>query len=361
MSHARYYTLREYMDYRQVGREPELAWRDTTPDEFDAWRDRLAERLEKAFGPMPEPVDLRPETLLTKSLDGIRAEKIVFDSSDGMSVPAWLLIPDDGQPAKPRPTVLLIPGHTGDIIEGQPGKIIDRTSGKAWYVGLDPDGNPKDTGDQNDIGQALARAGFVVLCPDLLAFGERSSDPFWARNQWLHVCDLHADALALFAEFSLPAVHLFDLRRCVEYLETRPEADLDRLAVAGHSLGGMYATYLSVLDRRFKATVANCSYPSFEARARGAKLGICGAQAVRCEPLFADSSDLLSAIAPHPLLMLFGDQDPGMTVQQAEAVSEKVCGAYASVGAADRCTAHIFQAGHAIDTPTIVPWLQHCL
>jgi dienelactone hydrolase len=165
----------------------------------------------------------------------------------------------------------------------------------------------------------------------------------------------------LIAEFSLPAVHLFDMRRCVEYLETRPEANLDRLAVAGHSLGGMYATYLSVLDRRFKVTVANCSYPSFEARARGMKLGICGAQAVPCEPLFADSNDLLCAIAPHPLLMTFGDQDPGMTVGQAEDVVEKVCGAYESLGAGEQCTANIFRGGHAVDTPTIVPWLQRWL
>jgi len=363
MSHPRYYTLKDFLCYRMSGRRPELAFKPGRKDDFETWRCALVERIVKCFGTMPQPVDLCPETLLVKELEGIRAEKIVFDSSEGMSVPAWLLLPEGCSADAPRPVVLLIPGHTGhtgpETEAG--GRTVNRTHGKAQYVGLDPDGNPADTGVNNDVGQALARAGFVVLCPDLLAFGERASDSHWARNRWMHVCDIHADGLVWLSDSSLPAIHLFDLRRCLEYLQTRAEADLQRLGVAGHSLGGKYAMYLSILDRRIKATVASCAYPSFEAQALGPKFAICAAQVLPGEPMFADGSDLLCAIAPTPLLMLFGDQDPGMSVEQANAVGQKVCGAYQSLGLADRCKAHVFQGGHDVDTPTIVQWLEQWL
>ena len=360
MGQPRYYTLQDYVSYRTDNQKPECAFEPGNPEEFKTWRSAVVKRLTDAFGPMPRPVDLRPETLMVKELDGIRAERIVFDSSEGMSVPAWLLLPEECSQDTPRPTVLLIPGHTGDIIETG-GRIVDRTSGKARYVGLDPDGKPQDTGVNNDIGQALARAGFVVICPDLLAFGERSSDTHWARNRWTHVCDLHADALVLLTDVSLPAIHLFDLRRCVDYLRTRPEADMQRLGVMGHSLGGMFATYLSLMDDHFKAAAVSCSYPSFEAKAKGAVLAICGAQVIPGEALFAEGTDLLCGIAPIPLLMLFGDQDPGMTAEQAEAAGRKVCGAYGSLGVGEKCKAHIFEGGHGVDTPTAIQWLEQWL
>ena len=360
MSRTRIYTLQDYLDYHLAGREPEFSYKPGQPEKYDSWREGLTRRLAETFGKLPAPVDLCPETLMARDLDDIRAEKIVFDSSAGLSVPAWLLIPPGCSADSARPTILLIPGHTGVNSPG-PGRIVDRTSGKAHYVGLDPDGNPFDTGVHNDIGQTLARAGFVVLCPDLLAFGERSSDTGWARNHWMHVCDIHADALVWLTDSSLPAIHLCDLQRCLDYLQTRPEADLERLAVVGHSLGATFATYLSVLDSRFKATVASCSYATTEARTRNRKLALCSAQVLPGEAKIVEGTDLLCALVPRPLLMCFGDQDPGMTATQARATGEKVRHAYNELGFGDRCTAHVFAGGHIVDTPTIVQWLKEWL
>ena len=136
---------------------------------------------------------------------------------------------------------------------------------------------------------------------------------------------------------------------------------MDRLGVVGHSLGAKFTMYLSILDSGIKAAVASCAYASFEAQALGPKFAICGAQALPGEPMFADGSDLLCAIAPTPLLTLYGDSDPGMTAAQAETVAAKVCGAYESLGIGDRCKAHIFEGGHDVDTPVVIEWMRNWL
>jgi len=46
-----------------------------------------------------------------------------------------------------------------------------------------------------------------------------------------------------------------EARRSVDYLETRPEIDVDRLAFFGHSWGGRLSVIALAADRRFKAAV----------------------------------------------------------------------------------------------------------
>src|ERR1700683_570219 len=61
---------------------------------FESWRDRFETRLRHALGPWPEEVPLDPEVTEEEDCDGYRRQRIVFDTEDTMSVPAYLLIPD---------------------------------------------------------------------------------------------------------------------------------------------------------------------------------------------------------------------------------------------------------------------------
>ena len=75
--------------------------------------------------------------------DGYRRRRIVFDTEDTMSVPAYLLVPD-GRPA-PGSAVLAVHGHG---------------PGKSRMCGLEPEGAPG-----SDYAAELARRGHVVLAP----------------------------------------------------------------------------------------------------------------------------------------------------------------------------------------------------
>ena len=74
-----------------------------------AWRRRRRRCFLELLGPVPDRVPLAPETLETVHCDGYERRKVVFDSEDTMSVPAYLLVPDDR--TEPGPAVLAIHGH----------------------------------------------------------------------------------------------------------------------------------------------------------------------------------------------------------------------------------------------------------
>jgi eukaryotic-like serine/threonine-protein kinase len=86
----------------------------------------------------------------------------------------------------------------------------------------------------------LLRSGRAVLVPAYKGTMERSPMPGpEGDNQW--------------REMNLAWAK--DLRRSVDYLDTRPDIDLDKLAFGGVSLGAAIAPFLVALEPRFKTAV----------------------------------------------------------------------------------------------------------
>src|SRR5690348_8215539 len=79
------------------------------PAALPAWRERCRGRLTRLLGPAPKPVPLDPEVRDVVDCGPYRRESIVFDSEAAMSVPAFLLVPNDR--AHPGPAVLAVHGH----------------------------------------------------------------------------------------------------------------------------------------------------------------------------------------------------------------------------------------------------------
>ena len=80
-----------------------------TPPAFDPWRQRFAARLHETLAPWPEPVPPDLEITDDEAGAGFRRQRVVFDSEDTMSVPAYLLVPDDRR--DPGSAVLAVHGH----------------------------------------------------------------------------------------------------------------------------------------------------------------------------------------------------------------------------------------------------------
>src|ERR1700729_2682941 len=81
------------------------------PAAFGAWLERRRRVLVELLGPEPEAVPLDLETLESTQCDGYRRDKVVFDSEDTMSVPAYLLVPDSRAGGAPGAAVLACHGH----------------------------------------------------------------------------------------------------------------------------------------------------------------------------------------------------------------------------------------------------------
>jgi hypothetical protein len=126
---------------------------ESDPGAIPAWLERRRTRLAELLGPEPAPVALNLETLESEACDGYRRDRVVFDTEDTMSVPAYLLVPDSRQDQPPGPAVVACHGHG---------------PGKTQVVGLAHTDMPNA-----DYGLQLVRRGYVVLAPDLRCFGER--------------------------------------------------------------------------------------------------------------------------------------------------------------------------------------------
>ncbi|MBL7222986.1 MAG: hypothetical protein ISS72_03960 [Candidatus Brocadiae bacterium] len=167
--------------------------------------------------------------------DGYRIKNLVFESRPRLWVTANLYVP--AEPTDSMPGLLICHSHH----------------------------TPKEHGELQDMGMTWARAGCLVLVPDMLGHGERRQHPFVTaadyrepyrvgRQDYYFRYDvgmqLHLAGETLMGWF----VH--DLRCCVSVLLARPGVDPKRIillgAVAG---GGDPAAVAAALDERVAGAV----------------------------------------------------------------------------------------------------------
>ena len=101
---------------------------------------------------------------------------------------------------------------------------------------------------------------------------------------------------------------IFDAKRAIDYLVTRPDVDPDRIGVTGCSGGGAIATYVGVFDPRIKAAAPGCFINSFRTLFTGPT-----ADSEMSLPFFLasglDMADFFELPAPLPWLMLATAED----------------------------------------------------
>lgn len=159
-------------------------------------------------------------------------EKIVFTGGRGDRVPGYLGIPKAGSP--PYPCVLTIHGGSNRKL--------------AWWE----DDNPIYGGL---FTRELLSAGFAVLALDSQYHGERIKNSDYELWGALRARGEHNKVNALWVETTV------DYRRALDYLETRPEIDMDRIGVTGYSMGACVIFPLKAVEPRIKAAVACSSIP----------------------------------------------------------------------------------------------------
>src|SRR5262249_55183927 len=147
---------------------------------------------------------------------------VVFDSAPGVSVLAYVLLPDKAR--KPSPTVICIPGH---------GRGVDD------IVGIDEQGKDRTdkAGYQHDFAIQIAEAALAAVATEPMGFGCRR-DPLNARQSLSRkACEPVAGG-ALMVSQTMIAWRVWDVMRTIDYIATRPELDAARVGCVGISGGG---------------------------------------------------------------------------------------------------------------------------
>lgn len=330
MNKQRNFSPRAYWDAIAAEHTPELSFGQGGQEDFEAWHERAYPKLGELLGRFPEPVPPDPEVEYSLELDGLIRERVVFDTEAHMSIPCILLRPKEMQPDGENPAVLCVHGHG-------PGK--------------DPVAGVRDTPENAafldwhnfDFGVQMAKAGFLALCPELRGFGERldQPSPYPGRDP----CNVDYLKGTLLGYYPL-TLNLWDLARCIDYLETRPEVDPGRIGMMGISGGGTLTTFCAAFDRRVRAADILGYVNPFEAFAIR-RANFCGMQILPDLYRYFDTHDVAGLIAPRPLLLEMGIYDECFPIQDQLRGYQGLRRIYEAAGCPERLEADIFPGPHA--------------
>lgn len=327
----RNFSMIEYFIRRAENWKPLLAF-DGKPDEaWAGWHQAALAKLLELLGEFPEPVELAPEVIYSIEEDGLIRERVILDTEEHMSVPCVVLKPAGMANNGRGGAILCSHGH------GPYGK--EAVAGNASSA----DRAANIAALNYNYGEQMARRGYLTISPDLRVFGERSDggDPYPGRDR----CNVHFLRGMLLGIYTL-TLNIWDMKRCIDYLETRPEVDAGRIGMMGLSQGGTMTTFTSAVEPRIKA-VDIIGYMSLWGQLAIGRGATCGSQVVPDILKYLDIPDIAGLIAPRPLLIEMGVQDLTFPIEEQLAGFAQVERIYAAAGAADRLWADVHPGGHA--------------
>lgn len=189
---------------------------------FLTWQTQLRRELVTMLGIPQQRVPLAAEARGVIEHDGVTIEKWIFTSEPGSRVPALLYRPT--QPAGPMPAIVFTYGH----------------------------GASKSNWAYNYGALLYARLGVATLAMDPIGEEERNSTAATGtrahdRQGVSERCD--AAGRLLMGKF------VFDAMRGVDFLISRKDIAHDRIGVAGNSLGGATAGWVTALETRLRMAV----------------------------------------------------------------------------------------------------------
>lgn len=154
---------------------------------------------------------------------------------------------------------------------------------------------------------------------------------------------------------TLMGERLWDCMRCVDYLESMPEVDAERIGCAGLSLGGEMAMWLASMDTRIAATVS-CGFLTVMDQMERNHCMCWKFPGLR---ELVDFADIYALIAPRALQCQNGRQESPtqFTVELAEKAMREIEIIYRDLDAPDKAHLHVHAGGHEVELPALVAFL----
>jgi dienelactone hydrolase len=317
-----------------------LRFEARTRSDAEAWQKQLASKLTELVGGFPaERRPLRPITLEMRAFSGYSREKIVFDSRPGVSVLAYLLLPEKAR--RPAAVAICVPGH---------GRGVDD------IVGIDDRGGERTdkAGYQHDFAIQAAEAGMAAVAIEPMAFGCRR-DPINARQGLSRkACDPAAGGALLVGQ-TMIGWRVWDIMRTLDYIATRSELDSSRVGCMGISGGGTATLFSTALEPRIRAAFVSGYLNTF--RDSIGSLAHCIDNYVPGILNWAEMHDVAGLIAPRPLFVESGEKDNIFPIRASIESFNKVREVYGVFGAADRIEQEVFPGEHSFWGKRGIPFL----
>lgn len=299
-----------------------------TPEDWAARKDEYRRELREMLGldPLPERTPLN--ALVTGKVDHpeFTVEKLYFQSRPGLYVAGNLYVPK--QRPGPAPAILYVCGHGNNKKDGV------SYGSKTFY---------------QHHGAWLAHHGYVCLVIDTLQLGEIEGlhhGTFLKGMWWWNS-----------RGYTPEGVEAWNSMRAIDYLQSRPEVDKERIGITGRSGGGAYSWYTAALDERIKVAVPVAGITDLENHV------VDGCVEGHCDCMFMvntyrwDYPQLAALIAPRPLLFSNSDKDTIFPLEGVVRTHARVRRIYRLLKAEDKLGLLITEGPHKDTQELQVPAL----
>lgn len=324
--------IRQLVEYTQrLVRDGEKSrrkyWAGADPGSAAAWERTRAPYLkryaEEFIGALPVPPSpLRVETRKIYDAPLYDGYEVYVPVVDEIFAYGVLLIPKGVRPGERRPVVLAQHG-----LEGRPQELVQPT-------------NPGDARTYQRFAARLAERGFVVFAPQ---------NPYIHGAKFRQLCR-KGDPLQL----SLYSFIAAQYARVIDWLETLPEVDRNRIGFYGLSYGGTTALRIPQLEPRIKVIVCSGNFNEWSWKITSLEQSFSYMFTREYEIYEFDQvnsfghAEMVSLMAPRPFFVERGHDD-GVGIDEWVAYEfAKVRRLYSKWGMPDRVGIEYFNGIHQI-------------
>ncbi len=310
-------SIREYLTARALELEKGFFPEVKTAADFEKLRPPLREQYFDMLGlrPLPEKTPLHPTVTGTLTFPGFTVEKLHYQSRPGLYVTANVYAPSPNEGR--HPAILYSVGHYNGKRDGH--KVAVQDHG-IWF----------------------ATHGYVCIILDTIELGEVTTTHHGTYNKerwWWHS-----------AGFTPAGSECWNAIRGIDYLQSRPDVDPERIGATGISGGGAATFWISAADERIKASapvsgMADLTWYIGEDGVNG-----------HCDCMFLYNvyrwnwTTIAGLICPRPLLFVNSDADPIFPMSANERVINRLERLYSKFGVSDKVDAMVSVGGHAYRT-----------
>ena len=295
----KYYETLPHFSAKMGGQKPAMHMDCQSIEEYKIWKTKARNKLNTLLGldrmTWCEP---EPELISSEQLDGYKREKWTIRTEPDVLMTFYRLVPDGIGEGEKRPAIIATHGH------GSCGK--EAVVGNGFF----PELADAIKRHNYDYGAQAVKKGAIVYCPDARGFGERreiDQQKGTAGARLTSSC-YYLNFMALPLGQCVAGMWVWDLMRLLDYIETQPDVNTEKIGCIGLSGGGLQVLYFAALEDRI--AYAACSGYFYGFKQALLELYNCSCNYIPHMWENFDVGDIGSLIAPRPFVIETGDADP---------------------------------------------------